>query len=542
MYICIYYNIPPLFIITYCFSAFNSCQGFRDCFSVANNVVTFGRNGDNLMFKNYVNHLKKLNSMLVTKGIVLPINLDCDEAHIYEQVTILENFLFFNNVLKKCDSVSKIESLLDINESDLDAWIREQVFSDYNAEWNNRLAKLTSQPANAGTLGVEIKPFSTLTPKEFTEGLMLKQSLPIKGFEGLQVSKGLEFDDDEDEEEEDDFYEDSEMEFEYDDDSEEEEDDEDLEEEYVDVDDEESIEDDEGTDEDEEDDEFAFGCVTNSSEYADSETSSSVQGYSTEEDDNSDSVGTSDSEDGNNSDSIGGTAPFSEDNEEDDDDEFLFGSDSEDDEDSLEEEYEDFDSYEDVTEEDSDEDDDLYDEDEYVDLTEDNDSDDEDEDDGLEEEYEDITEDNEEDEEDFEDEDLEEEYEDITEDNDSEEEDEDLEEEYVDVDDEDDFDEYSDEEECDIDEDDEFELDSPNEDDDDFFGDEYDIDDDEDNLPFGAPSGKESQVPVKSTETKSNVVYSKQVPAYCVSDDKLEKALVEGVNKGLNALWKKFTI
>ena len=125
------------------------------------------------MFKDYVSYLESLNNHLKREGITLPVDLSCDSFHILAQAVVLEQFLYFNDILKIVDSQHKIKSLLDINELDLDSFIRKMVFQKYMVVWNQRLEDLVKQPEDAGVISA---PSTRLSKKEvrlFHESLNL---------------------------------------------------------------------------------------------------------------------------------------------------------------------------------------------------------------------------------------------------------------------------------------------------------------------------------------------------------------------------------
>ena len=165
------------------------------------------------MFKDYVSYLESLNNHLKREGITLPVDLSCDSFHILAQAVVLEQFLYFNDILKIVDSQHKIKSLLDINELDLDSFIRKMVFQKYMVVWNQRLEDLVKQPEDAGVISAPITRLSKKEVRLFHESLnLITQTEKLEEeTEGVSDPDWV-FDDDEEDEysEEEDFSEDDE--------------------------------------------------------------------------------------------------------------------------------------------------------------------------------------------------------------------------------------------------------------------------------------------------------------------------------------------
>ena len=145
------------------------------------------------MLNDYIEHLRQVNKKLQREGIVLPIDLDVDNQHIYSQVTILEHFLYFNSVLKKSDSLHNILDILNFKESTLTDFLRSKIYEDYEEEWNRKLAELTEQPKDAGNYGKPIEVISNMEIKLFTEALGLDNNVDtseIKSPESLSFPWG----------------------------------------------------------------------------------------------------------------------------------------------------------------------------------------------------------------------------------------------------------------------------------------------------------------------------------------------------------------
>ena len=156
------------------------------------------------MISEYMEYLRQLDKRLKREGIVQELNLDCDKHHIEDQVTVLEQFLYFNDVMQVCDSSRKITSLLGFENVGLTEYLRNQIYEKYEVEWNRKLAELTKQPDDAGVINREIHVISQREVKMFTEALNLTQEEVVApeettswsgGFWGSSV--GFEFDDEE---------------------------------------------------------------------------------------------------------------------------------------------------------------------------------------------------------------------------------------------------------------------------------------------------------------------------------------------------------
>jgi len=441
-----------------------------------------------ILFEVYREHLKTLNKKLIREGILLPIDLDVDRDHIVEQVVIMDQFLFFNDVMKVCGSSYRVDKLLGFEETSVDAWMREKLFKEYEKEWKERLDSLTKQPENAGNPDLDVILLSRGNIKSFNDSLNLKKIEPedkqepvsdyLKQFNiGSSLYPGVTFEDDDDEEDSDDEV--------YDDyDS----DDEDSEDESV----------------DESNEEFEDESDDYDSEDEDSEDESDEWDEDFED--------------------------FDEDNSDEDE------SDESDSEDESDEDYEEED-LDDEEYEDLDED--------YETLDESN-SDDEDSDDDWDEDFEDLDSDEDEDEEEYEtvgDDSDEDESEDSYDDIDSDFTDDSEEDEYEDL--EDETGEYEDLE------DEESEDDSVYEDfdSDDEYKDEYASFDDEDfddfedfdtSEPINSDEKRKTAPDISKRSSTDRPVVNSNVNPTKRHEDEVADKLVEGVNKGLNALFNKF--
>ena len=168
-----------------------------------------------VLYSEYQEYLRQLNNRLKRSGLNLPVNFDCDNSHIYMEVTKFEQFLYFNHVLQITDSEFQIPSLFDFQDIGVTEFLRNQIYAQYEAEWNQKMLELTQQPANAGVVD---KPVSVIPHREmelFTESLGLvheeeKEEEKSSFIQSLWQTadagaSDFEFDDDEEEEEEEDF-------------------------------------------------------------------------------------------------------------------------------------------------------------------------------------------------------------------------------------------------------------------------------------------------------------------------------------------------
>ena len=136
------------------------------------------------MLENYLQHLENLNNKLKREGIDLNLDFSDGCTHLYEKVTILEQYLYFNDILKSINSRNRISSLLSFDEVALDDFLRDKIFEEYNEEWNKRLLDLTEQPADAGKMdNLQVKVLDRGKIKAFHEFLNLKDSETISGTE-----------------------------------------------------------------------------------------------------------------------------------------------------------------------------------------------------------------------------------------------------------------------------------------------------------------------------------------------------------------------
>lgn len=464
------------------------------------------------MLDAYREHLKQLNKRLIREGIILPIDLDVDTTNLEDQVTIMESFLQFNEILKASDSRYKLQNLLNFTEQSVNDWLRDKAFEEYSVIWTKQLSALKQTPENAGIIEKPVNFLSMNEITNFTESLdllgesegyvpsLLEEEESSSGNGFLQFSSAsayasLEFDDDvvngvdsEEVDEDEDAFD------EYEDDSSEEESEgiESEDDDYYDgyelpnSEDSENLENDSSSDlnsfssgvVNDEADENKLGDGENTVDFSDDEEEDDFDSYSEED-----------------------TSETSE-SEVDDEDDFdgydISDEDLEGLEDEFEEEDDDFDSYEETESEESEEDDDF----DYYDTEGADDSEEAEEDDF-----------------------------------DLYDEEETSEESENEVDD-DDYDSYDSVEDPDP-------LGSVENDFDEDDFDDYDEYSDEsikksEQLPYGVPSSKPLVQPTNRTNTNSNMKNTSQPATRVFVEEKVADELVTGVNKGLNALFKKF--
>ena len=112
------------------------------------------------MLETYLQYLTHLNKGLNRRGIVLPVNLNCDNGNFAPQVTIMEQFFYFNDVLLRVDSSASVNNLLGFINSSVDEFLRSRLLSEYEAEWLEKERSLLKQPSDAGVLPKTITQFS----------------------------------------------------------------------------------------------------------------------------------------------------------------------------------------------------------------------------------------------------------------------------------------------------------------------------------------------------------------------------------------------
>ena len=110
------------------------------------------------MINLYLQYLNDINNELIRNGIRLPINLRCDKERIVSQIDILEKYLYFNKVLGVCDSRYKIPSLICESEVSYLDWLKSKIKSEYEEVWKTEIARLTSQPEDAGKITGRVRP------------------------------------------------------------------------------------------------------------------------------------------------------------------------------------------------------------------------------------------------------------------------------------------------------------------------------------------------------------------------------------------------
>ena len=122
----------------------------------------------------YVSYLRQLNSKLKREGIVLPITITDDLTKISDRVVVMEQFLYFNDVLTTVDSNYKLEDILGFRNISFTEYLTNKITEEKEAEWSLKLAELTKQPSNAGVVD---KPVEILQSRHglklFTEALNL---------------------------------------------------------------------------------------------------------------------------------------------------------------------------------------------------------------------------------------------------------------------------------------------------------------------------------------------------------------------------------
>ena len=157
------------------------------------------------MSTQYVDYLKGILNSLKSKGIELDVDLDCEKSRLPEQVMIIEEFLYFNNILKRADSIYKLEDIYDLPDTSSQDVLRKQIYEQYEEEWRYKLEHLTEQPEDAGQLNLPICTINNGKIEEFTESLGLitsESSIDEEQFSTpyqFKPSSGSVFDNDEDE-------------------------------------------------------------------------------------------------------------------------------------------------------------------------------------------------------------------------------------------------------------------------------------------------------------------------------------------------------
>lgn len=125
----------------------------------------------------YIEYLEQLNENLNRKGI--ETNVKLSEMSLEEDVNKLEQYMYFNEVLIKCDSSYKITDVLGYRQKELNDFLREKFYEDYNEEWLKRSENIIVQPKDAGDYSkTQVRVVSPLEVKVFTESLNL-DSAPV---------------------------------------------------------------------------------------------------------------------------------------------------------------------------------------------------------------------------------------------------------------------------------------------------------------------------------------------------------------------------
>lgn len=125
----------------------------------------------------YIEYLEQLNENLNRKGI--ETNVKLSEMSLEEDVNQLEQYMYFNEVLIKCDSSYKITDVLGYRQKELNDFLREKFYEDYNEEWLKRSENIIVQPKDAGDYSkTQVRVVSPLEVKVFTESLNL-DSAPV---------------------------------------------------------------------------------------------------------------------------------------------------------------------------------------------------------------------------------------------------------------------------------------------------------------------------------------------------------------------------
>lgn len=167
------------------------------------------------MRSTYLEHLSKINNNLKKEGIDLGLDFSENCTHLSEQVTVLEQYLYYNHILRTTNSNKQLVNILPFEESSLDDFLRKKLYEEYEDKWNAKLEELTKQPDDAGVLDSERKVIDRGAVRAFHEFLNLKTEdekpsvIPSwSAFTNSGVSD--EFDDEDEEDEDDLFYPDDE--------------------------------------------------------------------------------------------------------------------------------------------------------------------------------------------------------------------------------------------------------------------------------------------------------------------------------------------
>ena len=79
------------------------------------------------MVNDYIEYLQQINNNLMRNGI--DTNVKLTETTLEDDVNVIDQYLYFNEVLKRCDSSYKILDILGYKDSNLYDFLREEFYS-----------------------------------------------------------------------------------------------------------------------------------------------------------------------------------------------------------------------------------------------------------------------------------------------------------------------------------------------------------------------------------------------------------------------------
>lgn len=103
------------------------------------------------MLIHYLDYIRLLNKDLKRKGVYL---FDIDKYELDNQVAVLEEFFYLNNLFKQSGGTSYIQSQY---KYDAMSYLRDKISAEYSDTWNKEFEELTKQPENAGKIDCDIE-------------------------------------------------------------------------------------------------------------------------------------------------------------------------------------------------------------------------------------------------------------------------------------------------------------------------------------------------------------------------------------------------
>lgn len=128
------------------------------------------------MKQDYIEYLAVLKDSMGRQGVQIEGNLQ-DDTYLREYIDVIDQYSFFNECLKLCNSSAQIASYFGNTEKTLFEYLRDKYYDKYLREWSYEYDALLEQPKEAGKCIYNFDVVSDVEVRLFTESLNLKSNL-----------------------------------------------------------------------------------------------------------------------------------------------------------------------------------------------------------------------------------------------------------------------------------------------------------------------------------------------------------------------------